>query len=69
MNQTDYPKPEHILLLLELDKETPLYDIPILSMDDKKLEDTIVLNRAAQGLLKGVYKHPNYSTDLLKHLA
>lgn len=69
MTQTDYPKYNHMLVLLELDKEEPYYDVPILNMDNEMLEKTIVINRAAQGLLKCIYKHPDYYNDLLKNLA
>lgn len=69
MNQTDNLNYKNMLVLLELDKENTYYDVPILNMDDEMLENTIRLNRAAQGLLKCVYKHPDYYSDLLKNLA
>ena len=69
MNQTDNLSYKNMLVLLELDKENTYYDVPILNMDDEMLEKTIVINRAAQGLLKCVCKHPDYYNDLLKNLA
>jgi hypothetical protein len=69
MNQTDNFNSRNMLFLLKLDEENPRYELPIVNMGDEMLENTIRINGAAQGLLKCVYKHPDYFRDLLENLA